>query len=57
MTPYCPQPDCEITAVTDEERTGNDEDGIGRRGEDAFFEKLRTETHRRRESAEAFTRD
>ena len=52
-----PQLDCEITALREEERTDDDEDGIGRRDEAPFLEKLRTETHRRREFAEAFARE
>ena len=57
MSPYDPQLDGEITALRDEERTSDDEDGIGRREEHPFFEKLRAKTHRRREFAEAFTRE
>lgn len=42
--------------MRDEERTGEDLGGTEPKGEHPFFEKLRTESDRKREVAEAFTR-
>ena len=54
--PHHSQLDRETTALSDEELTGDDEDGVGQPGEVPFMETLRTETQCRREFAEAFTR-